>query len=68
MNYFNQKHKSAYKPFFAEPSIKISNVDFMAREENLRNISSAFDKTSESLEKVNPPLRIAINGFKRVFS
>ncbi len=35
-------------------------------EQNLRNISSAFDKTSESLEKVNPPLRIAINGFKRV--
>ena len=35
-------------------------------EENLRNIAKSFDATSESLTKVNEPLRITINGFKRV--
>lgn len=35
-------------------------------EENLRSIARGFDATSESLIKVNEPLRIGINGFKRV--
>ena len=35
-------------------------------EENLRSIARGFDATSESLTKVNEPLRISINGFKRV--